>query len=532
MSCCGAALPRPASGAAPSTPWAPHAGAGEPRSRTDGLWHDRLLLLLESTGEGVYGIDMQGRCTFINRAGAELLGYAPQECLGRDMHTLVHHRHADGSAYPAHDCPILHAFQAGVPCRVDSEVLWRRDGTAVPVEYSSYPILDGGLVCGAVVTFVDISERQAAQAALRRAHEELEQRVAERTAELTQRTAQLTALTQELQQRRDELTEAVARLRELSAYTERVREDERTRIAREVHDELGALLVALKMDVGWIERRLVAPSAPGAFDPAGGLAMTASSADESHRVDAATESTGGEAGEAPAALDAVPAAGDCADPTAPSTPATTPRQALRAKCQAMRRLIDAAVVNVGRIITDLRPSILDHQGLWAALEWQAQEFIEATELRCDLRLAIPDGLQPDGDERAMAIFRIFQEMLTNVARHARAHSVRIRGRVGEDGWLQLDVLDDGVGAPQAAFDHPRAWGVLGMRERAGHFGGTVELRSEPGGGTLARLRLPLSAALPAAAPPVPAPSAAAPSPAGLDALIHALPAALAREAAC
>src|SRR6218665_740282 len=89
------------------------------------VWRDRLNLLLESTGEGVFGVDMDGLCTFINRAGAQMLGYAPEEVLGRDMHGLAHHTHADGRHYPAAQCPIFNAFRAGVPCRIDSEVLWR-----------------------------------------------------------------------------------------------------------------------------------------------------------------------------------------------------------------------------------------------------------------------------------------------------------------------------------------------------------------------------------------------------------------------
>ena len=98
------------------------------------------------------------------------------------------------------------------------------------------------------------------------------------------------------------------------------------------------------------------------------------------------------------------------------------RPQLHCKCQGMGRLIDTAVDNVGRIITDLRPSILDHQGLWAALEWQAQEFIETTELRADLQMHVaaqtepPSG--PDGDRWSIAVFRIFQEILSNVARIA------------------------------------------------------------------------------------------------------------------
>ncbi len=187
------------------------------------------------------------------------------------MHELIHHAHADGRHYPKCDCPIFNAFRRGLPRRIDSEVLWRADGSHTSAEYSSHPILDNGQVQGAVVTIVDITERKRAEAQLAQAREQLEKRV-----------------------------------------------EERARIAREIHDELGSLLVALKMDVNWLEKRI--------------------------------------------------------DDKPP----------LQAKCHGMGGLIDRAVDNLG--------SILDHQGLWAALEWQAQEFIETTELRHELRVHVYAGV--------------------------------------------------------------------------------------------------------------------------------------------
>lgn len=360
---------------------------------------DRLTLLLESTGEGIFGIDMAGRCTFVNRAAAQMLGWRTEEVLGRNMHELIHHTHGDGRHYPEADCPIFNAFRRGLPCRIDDEVLWRADGSPFWAEYSSYPIVENGTVQGAVVTFVDIGERKRAEALLRQTHAELEQRVAERTRQL----------------------------RELANHLETVREQERTRIAREIHDELGSLLVALKMDTQWLDKRLAE------------------------------------------------------------------RPELRCKCQGMGRLIDTAVDNVGRIITDLRPSILDHQGLWAALEWQAQEFIEASEMQASLQVHVAAGVPPPQGGLAIAVFRIFQEMLSNVARHAKARRVEMRIAVDDPPApiLYIDVRDDGVGARAEALADPRSWGVIGMRERAGHFGGRVTIDSAPGQGTRVRLVMPL-----------------------------------------
>ncbi|MBX3637242.1 MAG: PAS domain S-box protein [Rubrivivax sp.] len=360
---------------------------------------DRLTLLLESTGEGIFGIDMAGRCTFVNRAAAQMLGWRTEEVLGRNMHELIHHTHGDGRPYPEAECPIFNAFRRGLPCRIDDEVLWRADGSPFWAEYSSYPIVEHGAVLGAVVTFVDIGERKRAEALLKQAHGELEQRVAERTRQL----------------------------RELANHLETVREQERTRIAREIHDELGSLLVALKMDTQWLDKRLAE------------------------------------------------------------------RPELQCKCHGMGRLIDTAVENVGRIITDLRPSILDHQGLWAALEWQAQEFIEASELQASLQVHVAAGVPPPQGGLAIAVFRIFQEMLSNVARHARARRVELRIAVDDPPApiLYIDVRDDGVGARAEALADPRSWGVIGMRERAGHFGGRVSIDSAPGQGTRVRLVMPL-----------------------------------------
>ncbi|MDQ6661719.1 MAG: PAS domain-containing sensor histidine kinase [Chloroflexota bacterium] len=118
------------------------------------------MALLESTGEGIYGIDEQGRCTFINTAGAKLLGYTPDELLNKNMHHLIHHSHKDGSPYPEHECPILQALERDQGIRVDNEVLWKQDGTAFPAEYSSYPVKEDGHIRGAVVTCVDITERK------------------------------------------------------------------------------------------------------------------------------------------------------------------------------------------------------------------------------------------------------------------------------------------------------------------------------------------------------------------------------------
>ena len=117
-------------------------------------------LLLESTAEGIYGMDTTGRCTFINKAASRMLGYTVEEVQSRSMHDVIHHSHTDGRHYPVEECPIYRAFRAGQPCHSNTEVFWRKDGASFPVAYSSYPIIDAGTLLGAVITFSDITERR------------------------------------------------------------------------------------------------------------------------------------------------------------------------------------------------------------------------------------------------------------------------------------------------------------------------------------------------------------------------------------
>lgn len=129
---------------------------------------EKILLLLNSAAEGVYGIDMNGNCTFCNAACLRILGYTNEkELLGRNMHWQIHMKHADGSHFPVEECRIFRAFHKGEGTHVDDEVLWRADGTSFPAEYWSYPQRSSGEVIGAVVTFFDITERKRIENTLR-----------------------------------------------------------------------------------------------------------------------------------------------------------------------------------------------------------------------------------------------------------------------------------------------------------------------------------------------------------------------------
>ncbi len=120
----------------------------------------QLELVLSSTAEGIYGTDLQGRCTFMNRAAADLLGCKEEDWLGRNMHELIHHHKSDGSPYPQLECPIVRALQSGDVCHVNTEIFFRKDETSFAVDYSSHPVCDGGVITGAVITFSNITERK------------------------------------------------------------------------------------------------------------------------------------------------------------------------------------------------------------------------------------------------------------------------------------------------------------------------------------------------------------------------------------
>jgi two-component system sensor histidine kinase/response regulator len=125
---------------------------------------EKSRLLLESVGEGIFGVDVDGKVAFINPAANKMLDYGPKELIGKKIHKKIHHSYADGSVYPKSECPMYLTYTDGTDHHVTDEVLWRKDGSSFPVEYTSMPIKKDGQIVGAVVTFMDITERKKAQA--------------------------------------------------------------------------------------------------------------------------------------------------------------------------------------------------------------------------------------------------------------------------------------------------------------------------------------------------------------------------------
>lgn len=257
-----------------------------------------------------------------------------------------------------------------------------------------------------------------------------QQRIAKLESRLTHLTSQLStakaSLAREITDRlskEDEFRRSTEQLRELSARLQHVREEERTRIARAIHDELGQALTGLKMDVAWLQKHL------------------------DHRQPALVEKT-----------------------------------------QAMSDLADSIIQVVRRISTELRPGILD-LSLVATIEWQLQEFQTRSGIEGKL-ISAPEETMLDVDG-ATTVFRIFQEILVNVARHAQATQIEVM--VEENAaFLTLQVQDNGRGITESEIHSPKSIGLLGMKERARLRGGEVKFQGSPGHGTTVTIRLPLS----------------------------------------
>lgn len=136
--------------------------------------YQKNRLVLESTADGIYGIDTKGGCTFINKAAANMLGYRSEECIGKNMHQLIHHHQPNGDPYPESECPIFISKNEHKSCRVMDEVFWKADGTSFDVEYTSNPMIEDGKIMGGVVAFSDITVRKKQEKELQESLEEKE----------------------------------------------------------------------------------------------------------------------------------------------------------------------------------------------------------------------------------------------------------------------------------------------------------------------------------------------------------------------
>ncbi len=138
------------------------------------MLYDSVRMLLESTDEGIYGVDDQGLCTFINQSAIKMLGFTRAEVRKKNMHDLIHHTRADGRPCSKDECCVIRSLRDGTGCRDGDDIFWKKDGTSFPVEYSSNPVFENNSITGAVVTFTDITERKKAERDIRDAKRQAE----------------------------------------------------------------------------------------------------------------------------------------------------------------------------------------------------------------------------------------------------------------------------------------------------------------------------------------------------------------------
>ncbi len=359
------------------------------RQAEEALHISRELLhnIIDSTPSYVFAIDLGHHYILVNDALARLFGMFKQEILGK----------TERDVFPQSLADTLHAINAeimttGTPQQNEHVVMTKGTGVARVVMTTKFPLRDArGKVSGLGGVATDITERKHAE---------------------------------------QELQASLAQLRALADHLQTIREDERTTLAREIHDEFGGALTGLKMDLAWMERKLTRLNRP--------------------------EET----------------------------------RELADKMCTMADRLDETIGKIRTIATELRPGVLD-LGLVAAIEWQAQEFGRRTGIACCFDLA-PAAAELDR-HRSTAVFRIFQEILTNVARHAKA--VRVTGLLSvENKQMLLEVCDDGIGIDQRRLHDARSLDLLGMRERALLLDGTLEIRGRPRRGTTVTLRIPIKSA--------------------------------------
>ena len=361
-----------------------------------GLWTDvtirkqaselirRQSDIINQIQETVIAIDLGGRVMNWNRGAERMLGYSQEEALGKHISFI----------YPEEDREYLeHDVLGPVKAKGIHQVEVRRltKSGALRVAQLSLTLLkdDTGSPIGIIGYSMDITDRKRGEEALLNS--------------------------------RNQLAALVIRL-------ESVREEERTRIALEVHDVLGGALTGVKLDVAWVHKRITESI-------------------ESARY-----------------------------------------AAVLARLESARGLLDSTIQSVRDIATTLRPGVLDELGLEAAVEWQAQEFQQRTGIACDTTIKPRNmALSP---EQSTALFRILQEVLTNVARHAHATNVDIRlEQSGEQVILQ--VGDNGKGISSVEQSGPKSFGLLGMRLRAQQQGGTFDIQGMAGTGTTVTVNIPL-----------------------------------------
>lgn len=342
---------------------------------------ERFNTLAKVSTVGVFLSSEDGFYLYVNERWSAITGLPPEQALGDGFLKSVHSHDRKRVKTEWH-----RSVRERTPFHSEYRIARESDRSELWVLGQAFPeIMPDGSVAGFVGTITDITYRMQAEV---------------------------------------EIDSSRKQLRALTARLQSVREEERTYIAREIHDDLGQALTGLRMDLVWLTNKL---------------------------EDA--------------------------------------EERMRQRLKSMLELTDATIYKVRKIATELRPGILDDIGLAAAIEWHAKDVGSRTGIHCSFDL--DDEIQLD-EQRSTAFFRIFQESLTNVLRHAQAKHVHTQLKV-EGNSVVLLVEDDGKGIAPNELSHPHSVGILGMRERAASFGGEVNVAGIPNKGTSVRVAIPVSA---------------------------------------
>jgi PAS domain S-box-containing protein len=352
-------------------------------------------------------LDNMQNVTMINNKGCEFLGLDETEIVGKNwFDNFVPDKVSEEAR------AVFVGAMSGeteLPEYLESRIL-TESGEERLVAWHNILLKDeSGNITGTLGSGEDITERRLMEESLKRSFEDLEMRVKERTLELSEANMKLRMNSEQL--------------RNLFIRLQSARESEKALLSREIHDEFGTVLTALKIDLSWLEKKLPDDD-----------------------------------------------------------------EAAKNRVKNDMRFVSSAIREVQRISTELRPGMLDHLGLGAAVEWQVKEFSERTGIDYDMSVEMERTI-PDKD-LSTAVFRIFQEVLTNVVRHANASRIRVHLEE-KDGCLLLKVDDDGKGISETEISDACSLGLGGIRESVRVFGGKVEITGIPNKGTSVSVSVPL-----------------------------------------
>lgn len=382
----------------------------------------RFRTLFENVPTGVYRITPDGQILDANPSFIAMLGFSSIEELAVNV---IHHQHfrCDVTWEEVRKTIDRHGEIKGM------ESVWnKRDGTKIFVlENITVLRTDDGNILFYEGTVEEITERKVAENKLKEVNLNLEKEISRRTALLIKANKSLRKEISEKRLKEVELENSYKQLRALTTHLESVREEERTKISREVHDELGQSLTGLKIDLDLLSKHLC-------------------ESDDNSRTGKLTE-----------------------------------------MIRKMSALVDYNIQSVRRIAMELRPGILDDLGMVAAIEWQVQDFEKLTGIKCIFSSEAEDI--PLDREVSTALFRIFQEVITNIARHSKATVVNVNLKDCRSEYV-LVVEDNGVGISNDEIIAPQSLGLLGIKERALIFGGNVKITGEYNKGTNVSVNVP------------------------------------------